>query len=86
MKGVFENLPVKKFDCLSNINMKVNIKYDLSLLWPNPMKVNTNYYIIEFQLYWSRLHSVFISNKITQTEPPTLNVFCIFIPFYMNNT
>ena len=50
------------------------------------MKVNTNYYVIELQPHWSRLHSLFIPNKITQTEPPTINVFCIFASFYMNNT
>ena len=49
------------------------------------MKVDTNYYIIEFQSYSSRLHSVFIPNKITQNERLTLNVFCIFTPFYVDN-
>ena len=49
------------------------------------MKINTNYYIIEFQPYSSRLHNVFIPNKITQTEPPTLYVLCIFTPSYLDN-
>lgn len=46
----------------------------ICLLWPNSMKVNVNYYIIEFQPYSWRLNSVFIPGKITETEPPTLNV------------
>ena len=51
--------------------------YDCTILY---------YYIIEFQPYSSRLHNVFIPNKIIQTEPPAPNVFCIFTPFYMDNT